>query len=321
MVTIDRNSKNFSYLSQLGILLALIGAGLVIGTVVSVIAWLIFTGRPILAMATDILKPQYYNEAMLLQAISTFFIFFLPVYFFALICYRRPSKFIGFNNKINFTQILLVLGILILTFPLSGALAELNKNIPISHRWTDYLKMKEAARAAEEAALININSFPRYIISLIVIGFLPGLFEEVCFRAGLQNILTRWFKGPWLAIILTAIIFSVVHISYFGFLVRFVLGIILGFIFYYSGSIWLSVLFHFLYNGLQVTALYVFTMSGTKNQKDIEQGFPVWAGVIALIFILYLFMKFKKVSDVQKAKYVEEDLPDDDFHNWATAQS
>ncbi len=318
---IDRNSKNFSYPAQLGIFLALVGAGLVIGTIISVIMWLILTGRPVLAMADDMLKPQYYNATMLLQAISTLFMFFLPVYFFALICYRKPAKFVGFNNRVNITQILLILGILILTFPLSGALAELNKILPIPSQWAAKFKAMENARAIQEAALININSFPRYIISLIVIGLLPGLFEEVCFRAGLQNILTRWFKGPWIAIILTAIIFSLVHISYYGFLVRFALGIILGFIFYYSSTIWLSVLFHFLYNGLQVTALYIFTISGTKNQKDIEQNFPVWAGVIALVFIIYLFIKFKKVSGSQKANYVEDDFPDDDFHNWATAQS
>lgn len=179
----------------------------------------------------------------------------------------------------------------------------------------------EDARAAQEAALININSFPKYVISLIVIGLLPGLFEEVCFRAGLQNILTRWFKIPWLAIILTAILFSVIHISYYGFLVRFALGIILGLIFYYSGSIWLSVLFHFLYNGLQVTVMYMFNLSGTKNPKDIEESFPIWAGIVALLVLIYLFARFRQISLAQKAKLAEDDFPEDDFHNWATAQS
>ena len=178
----------------------------------------------------------------------------------------------------------------------------------------------EDSRAAQEAALININSFPRYIISLIVIGLLPGLFEEVCFRAGLQNILTRWFKSPSLAIILTAVLFSVIHISYYGFLVRLALGIILGLVFYYSGSIWLSVLFHFLYNGLQVTALYMFNLSGVKNQKGIEESFPIWAGVVALCFIIYLFSRFRHISLSQKAKIVEDDS-NDDFQNWVTAQS
>ena len=318
---VDRNSKNFSYVSQLGILLGLIGAGLILGTLISVIAWLMMTGRPILQVEADMLKPQYYNAVMVMQAVSTIFMFFLPVYFFALICYRKPGKFMGFNTNVNFKQILILLAILILTFPLSGALAELTKIIPLPLNWATKFKAMEDARALQEAALININSFPKYIISLFVIGFLPGLVEEVCFRAGIQNILMRWLKGPWVAIIITSIIFSLVHISYYGFLVRFALGGILGLIFYYSGSIWLSVLFHFLYNGLQVTALYVYTLSATKNPKDIEENFPAWAGVLAIILIVYLFVKFRETSLLQKEKLKEDDEPYDDFHDWATAQS
>ncbi len=321
-MVVDRNSKNVSYPAQLGIFLGFVGVGLIIGALISVVIWKIMTGRPILSMADDMLKPQYYYAIMVIQAVSTFFMFFLPVYFLALICYRKPAKFIGFNKNISYRQFFCVIGILILTFPLSGALAELNNIIPIPKVWATKFKAMEDARALQEAALININSLPKYLISLLVIGLLPGLFEEVCFRAGLQNIFTRWFKGPWVAIILTSIIFSVIHISYYGFLVRFGLGIILGLVFYYSGNLWLSVLFHFLYNGLQVTVLYAVSMSGKKTPpKDIEQNFPLWAGIIALVLIIYLFKKFKDYSLLQKAKIVEEDLPEDDFHNWATAQS
>ncbi len=321
-MVVDRNSKNISYPSQLGIFLGFIGAGLVIGSIVSVVIWKMMTGRPILSMATDMLKPQYYYAIMAIQAVSTFFMFFLPVYFLALICYRKPAKFIGFNTNINYRQFLIIIGILILTFPLSGALAELNNIIPIPKDWAVKFKAMEDSRAVQEAALININSFPKYLISLVVIGLLPGLFEEICFRAGLQNILTRWFKGPWIAIILTSVVFSIIHISYYGFLVRFGLGIILGLVYYYSGNLWLSALFHFLYNGLQVTALYMMTLSGKKSpSKDIEQNFPLWAGVIALVLIIFLFQKFKEYSLLQRAKVVEDDIPDDDFHNWANAQS
>jgi membrane protease YdiL (CAAX protease family) len=321
MMVVDRNMKNIGFPAQLGIFLGLIGACMIIGSLISAMVWLMMTGRPILAIGEDVLKPQYYNADMLLQAISTFFIFFVPVYIFALICYRKPARFIGFNTNINYKQVFLLICILLLTFPLSGALAELNKILPISPQWAAKFKALEDSRAAQEAALININSFPRYIISLVVIGLLPGLFEEVCFRAGLQNILVRWLKGPWPAIILTSIVFSLIHLSYYGFLVRFGLGIILGLIFYYSGSIWLSVLFHFLYNGFQVTALYIINLSGTQNQKDIEESFPIWVGVVSLGLIIYLFIQFRKISLVQKAKITGDDFPDDEFHDWAPAQS
>lgn len=321
MQRIDRNSGKFSFQGQLAILLGLIGAGLVFGSFISAFMWKVMTGRPLLSLVTDMLNPKYYTAIMWMQAVSTFFMFFLPVYFTALICYRNPWRFIGFKMKFNAKQLLIVLGIVILTFPLSGALAEINKIIPISKSWEVYFKAKEAERAAQEAALININSFSRYMLSMLIIALLPAIFEEVCFRGGLQNILIRWFKGPWFAIILTAIVFSAIHASYYGFLVRFALGVILGLIFYYSGSLWLSVICHFLYNGVQVTAMYL-SSTDVANRKDVEENFPIWAGVVALIFIVYAFMLLRQTSLAVQEKYVFPELEDpDDYHNWITKES
>ena len=314
----NRNSGKFSYSTQLGILLGLIGGGVVLGSIISVVIWLAMTGRGVGTLSTDIFNPKYYNAIMWMQAVSTFMMFFLPVYLFALISYRNPAKFMGFNTRFNYRQVLMVIAILILTFPLSGALAEITKLIPIPHSWEVYFKAKEAERMTEEKALININSFPKYLISMIIIALLPAIFEEVCFRGGIQNVLTRWFKGPWVAIILTSIIFSAVHISYYGFFVRFALGIFLGLVFYYSGSLWLSILFHFLYNGVQVTVLYVVTMtSGPAAQsKDIEENFPIWAGVIALVLLIFSFQKFREFSLAEQQKYRMPEEDPDDFHNW-----
>lgn len=318
---IDKNSRNFGFPSQLGILLGLIGAGMVIGTLISAVLWLVITGRPLLSMESDLLNPKYYNAIMWMQAVSTLFMFFLPVYFFALICYRDPYKFIGFNKNANYKQVLWVLGILIITFPLSGALAELNKIIPIPNDWTVKFQKMEKDRELQESALININSFSKYTLSMFIIALLPAIFEEVCFRGGLQNILIRWFKSPWAAIIVTSIIFSAVHLSYYGFLVRFTLGIALGLVFYYSGNIWLNIFFHFLYNGIQVTALYISTMQGNKNAKDIEENFPLWAGAVALVLIFYAFIKFRQISLLQQQKYVMPVEDPDDFHNWIAKES
>ena len=316
----DYNSRNIRYPSQLAIFFGLTGGGLIIGSLASLAVWTMMTGQPFPVKAEDILQPKYYKVNMVLQAVSTFFIFFVPVHFFAAICYRKPFAYMGFNFRFNYKQVLLVIGILILTFPLSGALATLNKILPISEYWAVKFKAMELARQAQEAALININSFSRFVISLIVIAFLPAVFEETFFRGGLQNLFTRWFKGPWVAILLTAVIFSLIHLSYYGFLVRFALGVVLGFIFYYSGSLWLNILLHFLFNGVQVTALYVMTMKGVKD-KNVEDNFPLWMGLAALVLLLYLFKLFKKTSAIKQPKYVEELTPDDEFHNWTANNS
>lgn len=112
----DRNSKGINLPAQFGILLGLIGAGLVIGTIVSIAIWFGMTGRPLLAMETDMLKPEYYNPVMIIQGVSTFFMFFLPVYFTALISYRKPAMFMGFNTNFNYKQVFILLAILFLLF-------------------------------------------------------------------------------------------------------------------------------------------------------------------------------------------------------------
>ena len=82
----------------------------------------------------------------------------------------------------------------------------------------------------------------------MVIAFLPALFEETLFRGGMQNLFSRWFKKPLLAIVVTSIIFSAIHGSYLGFLSRFALGFLLGWIYYRTGNIWLNIIGHFFNN-------------------------------------------------------------------------
>lgn len=179
----------------------------------------------------------------------------------------------------------------------------------------------ETAREAQEKALININTFPKYLISMIVIGVLPGILEELFFRGGLQNILTRWFKSPWVAILVTAFIFSAIHLSFYGFFVRFALGIFLGVIFYYSGNLWLSMLFHFLFNGVQVTMLYATSFSGSKPTDITEQHLPVWVGLLAFALIILLFHHFKKISWGRQDTFKYEDNDPDNFDNWIAKNS
>lgn len=316
----ERNSKNFSYWAQFGILMGLFGAGLIFGSLVSGLIWMLMTKQSIFVMQTELLTPKYYLEAMVIQAISTLFIFFIPAVGFAAICYHKAGKFLGTVMPINSKQVVWVLAILVLVFPVGGALAEINKMIPIPDSWAVRFKQWEADRESQEAALININTLGKYIASIFIIALLPALFEEFFFRAGLQNLFTRWLGGPAGAIILTSVIFSAVHGSYYGFLVRFALGVILGSVFYISGSIWLSVLLHFLFNGLQVTALYIIGQSDKLNTKDLEKNFPIWMGLIALFLLFIVFKKFSSdsrqlISVYKENEFHEEESP---FHNQLT---
>ena len=312
MINDDMRSR-ISFPGQFGILSGMTIGGIIVGSLISVIIWFIMTGTSMPMTASAIMQPKFYNVNMTIQAVSTFFLFFLPIYFFALICYQRPLQYIGFSTSVTQKQVVIVIFILLITFPLSSGIASFNKWIPIPVKWSTYFTQKEAERAAEEAALIQITSFSRYIISMIGIAFLPAVFEETFFRGGLQKLFTNWFKGPFIAIILTSIIFSLIHISYYGFLVRFALGVILGLVYYYSGSIWLNIIMHFLFNGLQVTLLYIYKQDPGK--PDIETGFNPWFAVISFFLIIYLFTRFIKISDASK-RQLASIADDDDFDEW-----
>jgi membrane protease YdiL (CAAX protease family) len=178
--------------------------------------------------------------------------------------------------------------------PVVGALQELTEMLPWSPAMRQTFKLAEEDYNKQVAVMARMNNFNDYIISVIVIAFLPAVFEETFFRGALQNWLSRWTKKPYLAIIVTAIVFSAVHGSYLGFLSRFALGVVLGWIFYRTGNIWLNIVGHFFNNAFAVTALY--KISKATHQVDpskIDDHYPVWVGLIGLVALTGLYKLFE----------------------------
>jgi hypothetical protein len=61
-------------------------------------------------------------------------------------------------------------------------------------------------------------------------------------------------------------------------------------------------------------------LNGVKN-KNIEENFPLWAGAVALILLVFLFKKFKESSARKRSQYTDEITPEDEFHNWTANNS
>ncbi|MEK7199284.1 MAG: CPBP family intramembrane glutamic endopeptidase, partial [Bacteroidota bacterium] len=125
-----------------------------------------------------------------------------------------------------------------------------------------------------------------------------ALFEEVLFRSGFQQVFIGWTNNKWAGILIASIVFSSFHFSYFGFLPRMALGVILGLIFYYSKNIWLSILLHFLNNAFVITQLYIASGMGKSISKTMDESIPSWWGIIAVVLLLVFFRSFKKESDL-----------------------
>jgi membrane protease YdiL (CAAX protease family) len=132
-----------------------------------------------------------------------------------------------------------------------------------------------------------------------------------------QNLFSRWFKVPLLAVIVTSIIFSAIHGSYLGFLSRFALSFILGWMYYRTGNLWLSIISHFFNNAFAVTMLYLSSKPGEKiDPSKIDDRFPLWIGVLGLVVVIGLFFLFEKLNKKDIDRPGEEVLiPYSDFNS------
>lgn len=293
----DPYSKGVSYGKGVGILIGLWLAGFFIGSIASIPVWSLMTGRGIFTMPQDMLKPEYVNAMRVVQVVSTFITFFLPAYLTALILNRKPAKLLGFTMRFTYRQLLLSVVIMFAAALAAGALAELNEKIPIPKAAAAFFRTLEDNYAAQVEAITSMKSFGDYIIALVMIAILPAVFEETFFRGGMQNLLTRFTKNYWVAIIITSVIFSLIHISYYGFLARICLGVVLGLIYYYSRSLWLSIAAHCFNNAFAVTQMYVMLRKGKSVKEAMDDKMPFWWGIIAVVALYFLFMIFKKISD------------------------
>ena len=294
-------TKRFNYWSQLGILTSFCGAGLMLGGALSLIPLIGKIDFSSMGSGTkwmdDFLKPENAGRLRWMQFISTFFLFFIPPAVYALICHKKPFQHLGFNSQINLPQVLVVLFVMLAALPVVSAFQELTEMLPWSKETLHKFKEAEVAYNKQVAVIARMDSFGDYLLSLLVIALLPAVFEETLFRGGLQNLFSRWFKMPIVAIILTSIIFSAIHLSYLGFMSRFALGFILGWFYYRTGNLWLSILGHFFNNGVAVTVLYLSSKPGQAiDPTKIEDKFPLIWALVGLGAIYGLFILFEKVS-------------------------
>lgn len=283
--------RSLNYPAQFAVLLALLGFFIVVTGIV------FYLGTSLLHVTVaDLSKPEYASEARLLNAIATFFSFFLPAFILSAIVSRRPFGELGFNTVFSAKQVATVFGFALAAILFGGALGVLNEKIPLPKDLYAKAKALEETYKNATLAMARMRNFPDYLAALLTVAVAPAVFEEVLFRGAFQRVFVGWTHRKWAGILITSLLFSAIHFSYFGFLPRLALGIVLGLIYFYSRNLWLSILLHFLNNALVVTQLYVMSMQGKPIEKTMDESLPVWWGVIGLGALVLLFRSFRKES-------------------------
>ena len=297
----DNNSKGISYTAGFFMLIAFAVAASILAAFISIPIWTSMTGQSFKDIEKGMNDPANSDAIKVIQSLTFLIGFLLPALFTAYLLNRKPMDLLGFSRKINWKQIGIVCAIIISALFVSTFLAFVNESIPLSASLKLRFERLENDYNENVEAIIGLNSLGEYILALIIMGFLPALCEETLFRGGLQNFLTRSTKKPWFSIIVVSILFSLLHLSFYGFLSRLFLGVVLGLLYEYSGRLWLNIIAHFFNNALAVTAIYIFKLQGKPIKEAIgENTSDSWWGIFLLPAVIGLFIVFRKIADKPK---------------------
>ena len=313
-----RSVKGFTGWGQLGILLVFLGAGFILAAGVQIIIGLQLIPSDLPAdklgdaMVKALTQPENITSARLSQVLGTFCLLFLPAVLFLLVCHGKNKFWLGFNRHINAGQIILGFFLIFLANIIANPLADLSKMILENFPDLKAIGIQmEDAYSEQVMALSNLKSWGEFFMAIVIMAFFPALFEEIFFRGAVQNLLERWWKKPLLAILVTSLLFSLIHMSVFLFLSRALLGFVLGLMYQRSKNLWINIVAHFLNNTVAVIQLFWISRHAQKVEVDkLDPDVPWWGGLIALAITVGLFLLFEKWSAKNRKQiaFKEQDL-------------
>lgn len=272
-----------------------------VGSVITIPIWYGMTGESVFQMQKGMMDPKNLSAVKVVQAVSTFVIFFLPAFITARIASRSPWTHLGYRGGLKFNRVLVAVLLMATALPLVAWLADVNKAIPVSAELKKLFEQFERQYEEQVKMLAKFQTPGDYFTALFIMALMPAIVEETFFRGGLQQVLHRWSRNPHLAILLTGLIFSVIHFSYFGFLPRVALGMVLGYIFYLSGNLWYSIIGHFFNNALMVTVLYAQYLKDKNIDTQVGESAPWWAGLLSLGILIFLFLLLRQLCATRVA--------------------
>ena len=220
----------------------------------------------------------------------------IPILYLLYVEHKPLSPF--FRRENDITKIFSIIPVLGICFLVAiSPVTEWNMNFQFPEflqEFGGWARAQEDKLMEMTKLLTNFSSSTGFIIGLVVIAVLPGIGEELVFRGLIQNELWRSSKNIHIAIWTSAFLFSAIHMQFFGFVPRLLLGALFGYLYYWSGNLLIPMVAHFFHNGFTVTMIYLYNQGSTGINIDSEESAPVYLVALctgATFVLLYFFRK------------------------------
>lgn len=291
---------------KLLIFLFLVVASLTISMVIGILVAIPFWGVNAVEFLSnaDYANPSYLAFVKYFQIVSQFGLFIIPTLLFALFAGESMAAYMHINKRPPWILMGIALVISIFSLPLISGISELNQMMKLPSFLAGVeLWMKQAEDSADilTKAFLSTTTVWGLLLNILMIVILPAFGEEFLFRGVLQRLFTEWTKNIHVAVFITAFLFSAIHLQFFGFLPRMMLGVFLGYFYAWTGNLWLSIAAHFLNNFLAVMAAYFFQQGlSESNYNTLGEAPGVWAYFLSgmlTILLLIMFYRYSRIPE------------------------
>lgn len=255
--------------------LILFGSGILL-------SWPIFKIPPseVISILENRTSAENIGMLKFLQILYSAGLFLVPALLAGFLIGKNAWNYLLADRRVKPVLVILVIIVVLVSIPWVNYLGFLNEKLSLPDRWSGWMdQIRQSDEDSWELMKTYLSAGTKLglLFNLFMIALIPALGEEFLFRGVIQRIFSEWFRNGHLAVWGAALLFSLAHYQFLGFMPRIILGVLFGYIFWWSGNIWLPVLAHFVNNAVGVVYYYLFLQErlGTDPSKIGMQENPL----------------------------------------------
>ena len=270
----------------------------------AIICFFVLILSPITAFFTAA-NPLSVSSMKLSQLILSTGVFILPPLLLAYLCSKNPIVYLQFNAKTNVLDVGFVILFMLIIVPFVNLLGDINQHLVLPKVFAgveNWMKLSEAEADKLVGKMLQVHGAYALFFNIFLIALLPAIGEELFFRGALLRIFEPW-KGMKTAIWITAFIFSAIHLQFYGFVPRLLMGAFFGYLLFWSGNLWLPITAHFINNVIAV--IFFYLKFNGYNLPDIDSkgfGNTLWIGIVSGAIGIFGIYKLKERFQLKAEK-------------------
>lgn len=188
---------------------------------------------------------------------------------------------------------------------------ELSSSFSFIKNVKDFFDMLDKFVEESYTQILRADNIFEILLVIFTVSITPAICEEFFFRGFVQKSFEFKFK-PFLAIFITSMFFGIYHFNPYGLIPLIILGMYLGMSVYFSNSIIVPVVLHFLNNFIAIFAFYVFgeeefLQSNVMAVENINSQLLSFILMLVLFigFLIFIIKNYNKFTNSE----VQNDLP------------